>query len=162
MFHFDRQLTVGNDGEALFKQCYAHLNPIKSQDFKIDFTLGNMATLSEKAILHVGNTIELKTDSYQMSKTNNFFIELYGNEKTKAAGGPFRSVLHNVDYFVYFFVKDMTFFWFRPSDLVAAVQTYIKKHRLVPKRIINKTWVGIGYLIPRASLQDICLAEQKF
>jgi len=64
VFNFKDQMRIGDIGEADFIKIYEKLEPIKSlKNRKIDFTLNN------------GKTIELKTDSYSMEKTPNFFME---------------------------------------------------------------------------------------
>ena len=78
-FDFNTQLSTGNIGEDHFKQLYSNLNPVKSEDLKYDFKLSN------------GSTVELKTDTYDMEDTPNFFMEYYSDMKKLKIGGPWRA-----------------------------------------------------------------------
>ena len=101
VFNFKDQMRIGDIGEAEFIKIYEKLEPKKSiKNRKIDFTLNN------------GKTIELKTDSYSMEKTPNFFMEketILPDERV-ILGGPWRSKDHKVDYFVYYYMNDKVFF----------------------------------------------------
>ena len=150
-------MRIGDIGESDFIKIYENLKPVKSvEDRKIDFTLNN------------GKTIELKTDSYSMSKTLNFFMEkntVLPDERT-ISGGPWRSKEHKIDYFVYYYVTEKVFYWFDPKTLCKFLDKYIKKNELKAVSIPNKDSKGnrfysYGYKIPRESLVPILLKEHK-
>ncbi len=134
----------------MFLNYYKKLNPRKSEDRAIDFFING------------NESVELKSDSYKMKDTGNFFIETCGNETTGAPGGPYRALKDNIHWFVYLFIQDKTFFWFKPAQMVRSVNQYVSQTGIVPKRIINKTWVGLGYLIPRDVISNICITIDKF
>lgn len=143
VFDFNEQLGVGNAGEADFRKFYAELKPTKSQDRRFDFYILD------------GKTVELKTDTYDMGQTGNFFMELFGNASEGKMGGPWRAMQDGVDFFVYYFPKNRTFFWFRTVELCSRLDALVAQMGLKPKEIKNRTWSTLGYTIPREMLVDI-------
>ena len=131
-FNFQSQHAIGNIGERLFLEYYKQAS--KTDGRKFDFLIGE-------------KSVELKTDTYPMEKTPNFFFEKYGNIATQALGGPWRAKDDNVDYFVYLFIADKKFFWFEPAPLCAFLDNYIVD--LKPKIIDNRKWSTLGYAVPR-------------
>lgn len=150
LFDFQEQLVVGNVGENDFLKYYAKLNPRKSLDRKIDIFLGD------------GTSIELKTDTYNMEATENFFMELYSDESAGVIGGPWRAQQDHVEFFVYYFPKNKTFFWFKTEQLCAALETIISESRLNLKTIRNKGWNAQGYAIPRTRLEAALYKKETF
>jgi hypothetical protein len=150
LFDFDEQLNVGNDGESVFAKHYARLKPVKSTDRKIDFILGD------------GRSVELKTDTYDMEKTPNFFMEIFGDIDAEKIGGPWRAMQDGVDLFVYFFPKNKTFFWFKTVALCRKLDELVAQQNLTPKEIRNKGWSARGYVVPRNLLKSVCIKEDKF
>ncbi len=155
-FNFNDQKIIGDIGESHFLKVYEGWEPKKSlADFRIDF------------ILNDGKTVELKTDNYDMEKTTNFFMEKQTISGTKnSIGGPWRSKEHNVDYFVYYFVNNKTFFWFFPTKLCEFLDGFIKEKNLNPITIPNKDnrggyYEAIGFKIPRDSVTSVLLKEHK-
>ena len=150
-------MRIGDIGEADFVKIYEKLKPKKSvENRQIDFTLNN------------GKTIELKTDSYSMNNTPNFFMEknTVSHDDTSKSGSPWRSKEHKIDYFVYYYMNDKVFFWFEPKSLCKFLDKYIKSNKLNPITIPNKDGKGrkyksFGYKIPRDSLISILLKEHK-
>lgn len=111
-------------------------------------------------LLWSGKSIELKTDTYSMSSTENFFMEKYSNDKDYALGGPFRAAKDCVDYFCYLFINDRMIFWFEPLPLVNFLETYIIGQK--PKEIKNVKWTTIGYTVPREDCQKLCVRQDTF
>ena len=157
VFNFKDQMRIGDIGESDFIKIYEKLEPVKSvKNRKIDFTLNN------------GKTVELKTDSYSMDKTVNFFMEKNTilPDETSILGGPWRSKDHKIDYFVYYYMSDKVFFWFEPKSLCKFLDKYIKKNKIKPIAIPNRTGNGetfrsYGYKIPRLDIVDVLLKEHK-
>lgn len=156
VFNFTDQQRIGDVGEADFVRIYEKLEPKKSlTDFKIDFTLNN------------GKTVELKTDSYDMEKTPNFFMEqLTVSGPNSNLGGPWRSKEHKVDCFVYYFMKNKVFFWFDPVSLCEFLDKFITEYSLRPISIPNRDnrggyYEAIGFKIPRDSLTPVLLREHS-
>jgi len=150
LFDFDKQLEVGNEGESDFQKYYESLGPQKPKDRAIDFILAN------------GTTVELKTDTYDMDKTPNFFMEIFGSIDEGKIGGPWRAMQDGVDFFVYYFPKNRTFFWFRTVSLCNRLDSVISNYSLAPKEIRNKGWTARGYAVPRDTLSDIEYRKDTF
>lgn len=156
VFNFHDQRRIGDVGEADFVRIYEKLEPKKSlTDFKIDFSLNN------------GKTVELKTDSYDMEKTPNFFMEqLTISGPNSSLGGPWRSKEHKVDYFVYYFIKNRIFFWFEPVSLCEFLDKFIEEYSLKPISIPNIDnrggyYEALGFKIPRDSVTPVLLREHQ-
>ena len=143
---FNASLARGQLGEMLYYQ--AHEGKLEKLDgFKSDFKM-----------VETGELIELKTDFYTMSKTQNFFFERYSNLEKGSPGGPYQAQVNGSNLFVYFYVNDMTFYEFKTDDLVAALDKLIPT--LKPSDVKNSTYVTRGYLIPRGIIKDIA-TERK-
>ena len=147
-FNFKTQSNVGNIGEKFFLQCYKKRGAVQTDGRIHDF------------IVDGNKTVELKTDTYPMAKTPNFFMEKFGNIDKQALGGPWRAEHDKIDFFVYLFLNEKTFFWFSPKDLVALINPIIVDMK--PKIIDNKTWAALGYTVARELCRPVCLIEEKF
>lgn len=140
VFNFKEQLEAGNSGERMFLLYYGPRTPVKSvADLAFDFTIDG------------DKKLELKTDTYSMTKTNNFFMERFGSVKTMKSGGPWRAKEDKLDFFVYCFEKEKTFFWFEPESLCKILDEFIKKSSYVEIR--NSGWTTRGYKVPR----ELCI-----
>jgi len=138
MFQFKDQLSVGGSGEALFLSLHPWLN--KADGIKFDFERD-------------GKSVELKTDTYSMKRTPNFFMERYSDTERGTLGGPWRAARDNVDFFVYMYSVERQCFWFNSKELVSFLDEYCKSKRLV--EIPNKSWVTTGYLVPRSAVEHL-------
>jgi hypothetical protein len=148
VFQFKKQLNIGDDGEKLFLKTYQSRQSKKADGIKFDFFIDD------------GKTVELKTDTYSMSRTPNFFMEYFGNKDSGAIGGPWRALRDKVDYFVYLFLYDRTFFWFDPKTLCPFLDGEINNLR--PKEIPNRTWTTVGFAVPREICSPYCLEINSF
>lgn len=145
-FNFARQNAVGKEGEALLRDHY-HAGPLKKlaeKNATADFlTQDNL-------------TVEIKTDTYPMARTENFFMEFYSDEKKKTLGGPWRSFDRGTDILIYLFVTDKVYFEFRDlQKLVFRLDDIIKKKKLKPQGILNQGYVTVGYKVPRELVKDL-------
>ncbi len=140
MFDFNEQLDIGAAGEALFHKIYPPLK--KADGIKYDFELN-------------GKSVELKTDSYSMDKTPNFFMEKIGNIDYNKVGGPWRAAKDDVDFFVYMFWPQKRCFWFRSKQLVEFLDEYCKD--LYQVKIPNKGWTTSGFKVPRNACEHLFL-----
>jgi hypothetical protein len=149
VFDFKKQLGVGAAGEKAFFDFYNKEKGdlVKTDGVKYDFEYTS------------GKTIELKTDTYAMDKTPNFFMERLGNTESKKNGGPWRALDDKVDYFVYLYIKDMVAFWFKTRRLV----NLLNKHEMELKHreIKNRTWTTLGYIVPRSLCKPVLIREDK-
>ncbi len=141
-FTFTQQLKIGERGEKLLKASYPH-EVVKSKDLKYDFYCSTTSS-----------TIELKTDTYTMARTPNFFMEKYGDLHSMKLGGPWRANQDNIDVFIYMFINDNVYYEFTDiPQLVARLDDIIKP--LPMTHIRNSSWTTGGYRIPRKSIEDL-------
>lgn len=144
-FTFKSQLGVGNAGENLFLKKYK--GAVKSTtDLKYDFLLDC-------------KTVELKTDTYPMEKTPNYFMEQYGSIEDRKLGGPWRAARDKVDFFVYLYLADKKFFWFNTADLVKHLEKVTKDMR--GKTVLNRGYTSLGFAISRESVEHLLIKTEK-
>lgn len=148
VFGFQSQLKKGEKGEQYFIKCYSELHPRKSSAREVDIFIND------------NQKVELKTDSYDPDETPNFFIELIGSTKTGKLGGPHLSVENNVDFFVYHYSVDSSFYWFKPSDLVKYIDDF--GHEFQKREIMNRGWSSLGLLIPRERVKHLLVRKDSF
>lgn len=141
-FDFKQQLEVGSRGEELFLERYPSkiaVHPSHAYDFDC---------------LETGKKIELKTDTYNIDKTQNFFIVRYSDVYKKSPGGIWQSQEKGVDIFCYYFVRHNLWFQFNNlSALINKVESLTNNKGLV--YIKNKGWVTAGYKVKRDDLADL-------
>lgn len=139
-----KQLEVGQNGEHMLIQHY-HEPLIVAHNLKWDFV-----QLSD------GAKVEVKTDTYDMNSTPNFFMERWGNEADKKPGGPWRARKHSVDHFVYFFVANRTYFVFTDvKELCARADKIAKRKSTREIKVKNKGYLTVGYPMPRDEFEDL-------
>ena len=142
-FGFKTQLEVGQAGEAEFLERYPTkltIHPDRDGDF----------------IHPDGRKLELKTDTYSMQKTPNFFIERWSVLHQEKPGSLWQAHEHGCSIFCYYFVKNSTYF--RIADIPAAiarVETYIEEQKPGMVYVKNRGYITGGYKIPRALLEDL-------
>jgi len=150
IFDFNTQLVTGDKGEDFFIKCYQSSNARKSDTKKFDLFVND------------SDSVELKTDTYAMAKSPNFFMEQYGNLKRQphSVGGAWRAKRDNVNFFVYLFMQDRAFFWFNPITLCEHLDKNLENYE---KRFIrNKTYTGLGFLVSRKSVSHLCVQADTF
>ncbi len=139
-FDFKDQLGVGDKGESLFALKYPR-ELAKYEGREYDFTV--------KA---TGQKLELKTDTYSMEKSNNFFMERFSDVTSQKPGGPWRADQDKIDIFCYLFAMNNT--WFEFTDMPGLVK---ELERIVKPRdfiyIKNKGWTTGGYKVNRKALE---------
>lgn len=140
MFIFDESLKIGKTGEDIFNDINPHLQ--RENGLKFDFSYN-------------GKKIELKTEYYDINKTENFFIERFSYDDVD--GGPWQSLNNNVEYYIHFFVKNKTFFVFKTEELV----NYLNDLELNLIKIPNKNHITQGFKIKRKDLSHICKKYDK-
>lgn len=143
-FGFQEQLAKGQKGEELFLKYHPDLT-------RLDGRKGDFIGFSQKKI-------ELKTDSRSTTDSPNFFMERIRNETTGAPGGPWQSAESKIHYFVYLF-SDGTIYWFETAALVAHLEEHEKSYKT--RRIFNRGWTAVGWLVPRASLEALIVKKEN-
>jgi hypothetical protein len=117
---------------------------IKSEDRKYDFIC-----------VHTGHKIELKTDTYDMSRTPFFFFERFSNSEKQSPGGPWRALKDRVPLFVYMFVKNNRYFVFKDlKKMLKKVEKAADKGLIKPVLILNKGWTTTGYKVDRMFIEE--------
>ncbi len=144
VFNFQEQLAKGDAGEVKFLKAYPDLT-------RLDGRKGDFIGFS-------GKKIELKTDSRTTRSTPNFFMEHIRNEATKAVGGPWQSLEHEVYYFVYLFA-DGVVYWFETAALVAHLNENLASYPT--RRIFNRGWSAVGLLVPRPALEPLIIKKEN-
>ena len=141
LHNFKTSLKRGQKGEAEFFELFAD-KVTRTEGYIEDFIINR-----------TGKTLDLKTDFYDMGKTDNFFMEAfsYGEE----LGGAWQALKKNVDYYIYFFPSHMEFFVFKTSALVKKLNIICKDQYLI--NVFNTSHVTRGYKVPREALESIRL-----
>lgn len=139
MANFKNDLQAGLAGQKAFKQLFAAL--VETDGRQGDFVAPD------------GCKIELKTDSYDMQKTANFFIEQYSSLEVLSPGGPWQAQKHDCEYFVYYYGNNSTGFIWRTEALIEQLEAIIGQ--LKPTEVRNKRWTTLGYKVPRALLKPL-------
>ena len=142
-YEFQQSLKLGDAGEESFHKAYPHLiyDSCEGHDFVDEGT---------------GKTIELKTDFWSMSKTQNFFMEMYSDDINYKLGGPFRSQVHGTDVFAYYFISEGVVFWFDNIEkLTQRIHKYVNHYYISMKTIPNRRYNTLGYAIPRLEFFDL-------
>jgi len=142
IFRFNDQLRVGTIGEDIFKKNY----PAELEEYE-----GRICDFKCK---ETGKLIEIKTDTYDATKTENFFFERYSNEEKETPGGPWRAKKDRIDIFCYVFAKNGYCYEFGDvKALVKRLDWLIKK--IKPTGVKNPGYRTIGYKVPRAAVEDL-------
>lgn len=145
VFTFDDQNKVGKKGEQFLKKHWPE--PLRKLEGKGPDFLDLQ-----------GELIEIKTDTYDMDKSANFFMERWSVLDKKSPGGPWQAVDKKATVFVYLFLTNKTWYVFRDMEkLIDRLDDLTEKLGMVYIR--NRGYITAGYKIPRAKLSD--LYEEK-
>lgn len=146
VFDFKEQLKKGKRGEAQFLELFGDLVEESSGGFKEDF------------VCKIGGAkLEVKTDLYCPTKTENFFMERWSYEDQD--GGPWQALRKKVDFFIYFFPSCMQLHCFSVSTLVERLDKLTKGMYIINVR--NTSHTTQGYKVKRAYLEDLELDLEK-
>jgi hypothetical protein len=141
MFDFKEQLGVGQRGEDIVKDVYPRKLAVyegREYDFVVEDT---------------GEKVEIKTDTYDMAKTPNFFMERYSDNYRRTPGGLWRASQDSVDIFIYLFPKNFTYFEFMVTrELIDKLNKLTAKVPLC--YIKNRSWHTSGYKVHRDSMSE--------
>lgn len=107
------------------------------------------------------NTWECKGDQYDHDKTENFFIELYSDVDKGKPGGCYKALADGCKYFVYFFSKNNVAYVFETVDICRQFEQYLQLNKPKPVEVPNKSWLTIGFKIPRSSLVPLSVLKKK-
>lgn len=142
VFCFSTQLEVGAKGERVLLERYPRKLELINEHY------------SDFRVKSSGEILELKTDTYDMGKTSNFFIERYSDVIKKSPGGPWQARKKGAGIFCYMFINNNCWFEFRDLPaLIKRLEELTRGKGLVYIR--NKAWTTGGYKIKRADLEDL-------
>lgn len=141
---FKEQLEIGNRGEQIiFQHFHVPLAFYPGRGF--DFTTKNRPR----------KNVELKTDDFNLDKTENFFIERWSDIYRKKPGSLWQSKEKGVDWFVYYFVRNDRYFFFdNLPKLIERVEEIIDQYKLGLIAVKNYGYITGGYKVPRLLLKD--------
>lgn len=145
---FQAQNRVGQAGEALLMRHWPHVvtkhpNGIRGVDFA-DAT---------------GALIELKADSYDMTKTPNLFVERYSDLMKLSPGGPWQAHAKGATVLVYLYSQNRRWLVFR--DLPALLGRLEALTKGKPgTQIPNRGYITLGHKVARADLQGLYIEEE--
>lgn len=146
---FHKSLKIGKDAETL----WLNLMTTKHPEYKIKQTDGrNHDFIIESPFGSF--TVELKSDSYDMEKTANVFMERYSNWDKRSPGGPWQAASKGIDLYTYWFVQNKIMLTFPVNKLILALEAMqLDERKLIP--IVNRGFITKGYKIERVQLIDI-------
>jgi hypothetical protein len=155
LFGFKRQLAFGEMGEAIILEWDTRLKKHDGREYDFD--------------RDDGKKVELKTDSYPIEKTPNFFIERYSvYEKAgvvlppsqRKPGSLWQSLEKGVNVFMYMFLpkegNKATVFTFESlRRMTTAVEKYLEENKPEPVLVRNSGYCALGYRVPRKILAKL-------
>lgn len=136
MSNFARDLKRGQKGESLLLERFPTLIKAEVRDY--DFLTPS------------GLKVETKFDG---TKYTNIFLEVISNSNKESPGGPYQSLLKEVDLFIYVFERDNSTHVYRVNDLVWFL--FKTKGKYDQKKVWNKTYNSLGYAIPIEDLKHL-------
>lgn len=99
-------------------------------------------------------TVELKTDSYDMKKTPNLFMERWSVYETKKPGGIWQAQEKDIDLYCYWYPKNKIMLTGAVDKLILAIEDMkIPDKKLIP--IFNRGFTTKGLKIERRALYEI-------
>lgn len=143
-YTFKKQLRQGNIGEALFFKAHDGILeklPPPGPDFRV---------------MGTEDLVEVKTDSWAMEASPNFFFERFSDKAKGSPGGPWQALSKGAKWFCYFYAPNLTYFRFETAALVEHLAAHEGTYK--SRDIPNSTYTTYGYLVPRAGV--LHLAEQ--
>lgn len=143
-FNFKKDLQRGLVGQQMFNKLFPKLVQTSGRSGDFEFN---------------GDKFELKVDYYDLNKSPNFFIERYSKLDLFSPGGPWQADAHECKYFVYLYIGALEGYIFNTKDLIVQLEPIISN--LKPVEVRNKSWITVGYKVPRGLLKPICRFNSK-
>jgi hypothetical protein len=136
---FQRSLVKGKKGESQF---YALFEDVLTRE---------SGYIADFIITATGDGVEVKSDSYDPSKTENYFMERYSyGDKV---GGPWQSLEKGIKYFVYFFPMCNMIYVFNTAALVRRLDKITEGQYII--NIGNTSHTTRGFKVKRSDLADL-------
>ena len=146
---FQESLKKGQDAEALWMELMKQKYPMyqierldgRRHDFVMHSPLGSF-------------TIELKSDSYDMAKTPNLFMERWSVWETKKPGGVWQAQTKDIDLYCYWYPKNKIMLTGDVNRLILNIEEMkLPAKCLIP--IFNRGFTTKGYKLEREKLYGI-------
>lgn len=145
--NFAIDLSVGRIGELAFiHACQGSVEPLDGREGDCKVKGSNVK-------------LEIKTDSYDMNKTPNLFIEKY--RSAQRAGGPWQALEHGCKYYVYCFSKNAQIFVFETKKLVERMELLHDSKNLTLTSVGNGSYTTRGLKIHRDWVTDLMLSPDQ-
>jgi hypothetical protein len=138
--NFATSLAIGKQGEYWLMGVLPGL--VRLDGRKADFTLA-------------GERLELKTDSYDMHKTPNLFIEQYSDTARLSPGGPWQAKQNGCTIWVYTFRANRMALVFDLELLLAYIENNLGNFG--KRSVVNQGWITTGLLVPRDQVMHTCI-----
>ena len=142
---FSQSLLIGKQGEYALTKFWP--NPVERTD-------GRKADFID---LVTGERIELKTETRDLTKTANIFLELYSDVAKGKVGGLQQALSSGSSLYVCNFSASSTAFVYEVEPLWAFIASTLANYS--PVFVRNNGWVTLGIKVPRASIQHLCINE---
>lgn len=144
-YDFKKQLDIGKLGEKMLLDAFPNLF------IQTDGREGDLLHIRSKKI------VEVKTDSWSMNDTSNFFMERWSRKNH--SGGPWQALEHGCSYYLYQFLKpEHKIFLFKNiPELIDSIEQIVETNsitlRSIPQR--HNKYVTEGFPIPRTLLSHL-------
>lgn len=145
--NFQSDLSRGRIGELAFiHACEGTVEPLDGRE-------------GDAKVTGTRTKIEVKSDSYNMDRTQNFFMEKYrsGNR----SGGVFQSIEHGCKYYAYIYVPNGELFIFDCKQLADRLNILHDSKNLTLTSVGNGTYTTRGLKVHRDWLTDIMLSPEQ-
>ena len=146
---FKESLKKGQDAETLWLELMTEKYPMyqiermdgRRHDFVMHSPLGSF-------------TVELKSDSYDMQKTPNIFMERWSVWETKKPGGIWQAQSKDIDLYCYWYPTNKMMLTGAVNKLILNIEAMaIPDKKLIP--VFNRGFTTKGYKIERKRLYEI-------
>ncbi len=145
IFDFHTQNRVGDAGARIIEDNY----PEKLQKLQYDSPIGDY-------MLPDGRILEMKTDTYPLARTPNFFMEFYSNTQKGTYGGPWRAYHLGADIFLYLYLTDKVYYEFHDLQaLVAELEKLVKENKTQAVVVQNRKFTTTGFKVDRRLLAHL-------
>lgn len=145
--NFQSDLARGRIGELAFiHACEGTVEPLDGRE-------------GDAKIKGTRTKLEIKSDSYNMDKTPNFFMEKYrsGNKP----GGVYQSIEHGCKYYIYVYVPNSEIFIFDTRALADRLDLLHDSKNLTLTSVGNGSYTTRGLKIHRDWVTDLMLTPEQ-
>jgi hypothetical protein len=141
--NFQADLSRGRIGELAFiHACQGTVEPLDGRE-------------GDARVVGTRTKLEVKSDSYDMDRTTNFFMEKYrsGNRP----GGVYQSLEHGCKYYIYIYVPNAEIFIFDCAALAERLDLLHDSRNLTLTSVGNGSYTTRGLKVHRDWVTDLML-----